>query len=130
MSPTYGWHRKLQFRIAQMLEARLPEGEGVIELAVHTRAGTKVPDAAWCSPAVWAQHRDALGASVAPEICVEVRSPSTTDAEMAAKRALYFEAGAEEVWICDADGTMHVYDASGELDTSRCAPNFPARVEL
>ena len=40
----------------------------------------------------------------APEICVEVLSPSNSKPEMEEKRALYFEAGAQEVWICGLDG--------------------------
>jgi Uma2 family endonuclease len=75
-------------------------------------------------------HDEAAAAPIAPEICVEVRSPSNTDAEMDAKRALYFEAGAEEVWICDEDGAMRFYDADGEMDASHRAPAFPAHVEL
>ena len=45
----------------------------------------------------------------APEICVEVLSPTNSLAEMNEKRALYFEAGAHEVWICGLDGKMEFY---------------------
>mgnify|MGYP001313879954 CR=1 FL=1 len=37
----------------------------------------------------------------APEICLEILSPSNSIVEMEMKRALYFEAGAREVWECD-----------------------------
>jgi hypothetical protein len=84
----------------------------------------------WGSSGRVVPHDESSAPPIAPEICVEVRSPSTTDEEMAEKRALYFEAGADEVWICDADGTMHVFDAEGEMKASRRAPGFPARVEL
>jgi Uma2 family endonuclease len=108
----------------------LPEGKSAPETPVQTSDGVKVPDVTWTSPPRAAQFGEASAAPFAPEICVEVRSRSNTDAEMAEKRALYFEAGAEEVWVCDEDGTMHFYDAEGEMTASRRAPDFPARVEL
>jgi Uma2 family endonuclease len=37
----------------------------------------------------------------APEVVVEVISPSNTPAEMLYKRHLYFEAGAEQFWMAD-----------------------------
>jgi Uma2 family endonuclease len=60
----------------------------------------------------------------APEVCVEVLSPSNSEPEMNEKRALYFEAGAHEVWICRRDGKMEFYtpDLAG---SSRLCPLFP-----
>ena len=49
-----------------------------------------------------------------PEICVEVRSPSDTDAEMAHKSGLYLEAGAVEEWIVAEQGAWQVFGAQGE----------------
>jgi len=51
---------------------------------------------------------------IAPEICVEVISPRNSPEEMAEKRALYFAAGADEVWFAvsmDAVGP-HVSSSS------------------
>ena len=62
--------------------------------------------------------------TLAPEICVEVMSPRNSMAEMQEKRALYLEAGAEEVWIVEEDGTVRFY-ADEERDTSHLAPDFP-----
>ncbi|MCG3199189.1 MAG: Uma2 family endonuclease [Candidatus Omnitrophica bacterium] len=39
----------------------------------------------------------------APEIAVEVLSPSNTPAEIAHKTALYLQAGSEQVWIVDPE---------------------------
>jgi len=129
MSPTYAWHGKFAFRIARRLEELLPEGESSVETAIRTAKGTKVADAIWCTAERWAEIRDAYDAPVAPEICVEIRSASNTDEEMAEKRALYFEAGAEEVWICDADGRLAFYDPDGAREVSRRAPSFPSRID-
>ena len=70
-------------------------------------------------------------AEVAPEICVEILSPSNTAGEMTAKRRLYFEAGALEVWICSVDGKMEFYAKSnpdGASDASTLCSGFPSRM--
>jgi hypothetical protein len=41
---------------------------------------------------------------LAPEICVDVLSPRNTQAEMREKTGLYFDAGAQEVWLCSVSG--------------------------
>lgn len=129
MSPTYAWHGKFAFRIAQRLEELLPEGESSVETAIRTTKGTKVADAIWCTSERWEQIKDAYDVPIAPEICVEVRSPTNTDAEIDEKRQLYLEAGAEEVWVCDAEGRMQFYDEDGEQDASGRAPSFPQQIE-
>jgi Uma2 family endonuclease len=67
----------------------------------------------------------------APEICVEILSPSNTAAEVDQKRAVYFDAGAAEVWIWNLDGSISFFVAPGQHQTSasvRC-PAFPDRVD-
>ena len=68
----------------------------------------------------------------APDICVEVLSPSNTEAEIEEKTALYFDAGAQEVWICGRSGAMKFLDrdASRPLKVSQLCPAFPRKVEL
>jgi len=129
MSPTYAWHGKFAFRIAQRLEETLPEGESSVETAIQTAKGTKVADAIWCTAERWAEIKDAYDVPVAPEICVEVRSPTNTDAEIDEKRQLYLDAGAEEVWVCDEKGQIIFYDADGEREASQRASSFPSRIE-
>ena len=52
----------------------------------------------------------------APEICVEILSPSNTLAEMDEKKELYFARGCKEFWVCDSEGTMKFYKNTGELE--------------
>jgi Uma2 family endonuclease len=66
-----------------------------------------------------ARHGDVTPFPQAPEICVEVRSPSNTDAEMAFKTRLFLQAGAVEVWIVADSGGWQVFDAQGEQAASR-----------
>jgi len=130
MSPTYAWHGRFAYKIAQTLEERRSDGVASVETAIRTTKGTKVADAVWCTADRWAQIKEADDAPVAPEICVEVRSPTNTDAEMAEKRSLYLEAGAEEVWICDSEGRLTFFDAEGERSASARVPDVPDPVDV
>ena len=95
----------------------------------QTRKGTKVADVIWCSPQTWEHIKEEVDASVAPEICVEVMSSSNTKKEMRQKRTLYFEQGAQEVWICDEEGVLSFFTPQGEVLYSLLAPKFPAQIK-
>ena len=68
-------------------------------------------------------------ASIAPEICIEVKSTSNTIEEMLEKTALYFAAGAEEVWIGDKDGKLHFYNNQDQTEYSKRVPDFPNQIQ-
>lgn len=86
-----------------------------------------MPDVAWASP----ERRQPVIYVLSPEICVEVLSSYNDQEEMDEKSALYFEAGAREVWLCAEDGRMTFYGPDGLLpDGSLFCPAFPARVEV
>jgi Uma2 family endonuclease len=63
----------------------------------------------------------------APEICIEVLSPSNTAGEMAEKCAIYFEAGAQEVWLCGLDGKIVFYTPEPSAQSAFCS-EFPGQV--
>jgi len=118
MSPASNRHALRQARIAQVLGLQLPTGDALVECSVLTADGVRVPDVAWASAAFMARHGEITPFPAAPEICVEVRSPSNTDAEMEHKTALFLQAGATEVWIVSEDGDWQVFDAGGERQDS------------
>lgn len=129
MSPTRLKHGDFQYSIARLLETHLSErGKIITECAIRTADGTRVADVGWFSQKRWTQVADAYDAPIAPEICIEVLSPGNTVEEMAMKRALYLEAGAQEVWICDIASTMHFFDADGQRTASALAPTFPHHI--
>ena len=76
---------------------------------------------------------------VAPDLAVEVLSPSNTEGEMNRKRREYFQAGARLVWILDPPtATVQVYTgpddcvrvtAGDELDGADVLPGFRLRVQ-
>lgn len=126
LSPARSRHGQYQFEIGVLLKRFRPSGRIVVECPIQTSAGVRVPDVAWTS----LERLQPVIYTLAPEICVEVLSPYNDNEEMAEKRALYFEAGALECWVCAEDGAMSFHGPSGVLAASLFCPGFPARVEL
>ena len=117
MSPATNRHSYWQFRIGVMLERALG-GEALVECSILTSKGVKVADVVWCSPAFLARHSYETPYPKAPELCIEVTSPSNTTDELATKTRLYLEAGAVEVWIVREDGTVELYGPEGRREQS------------
>jgi len=61
----------------------------------------------------------------APEICIEILSLDNTGKEIREKPAIYFEAGAHEVWICDLEGKMRFLSQNADLSASTLFPELP-----
>ena len=112
MSPATNRHSYWRFRIGVLLERTLG-GEALVECSILTSKGVKVADVVWCSPAFLARHGYETPYTQAPELCVEVISPSNTADELANKTQLYLEAGAVEAWIVREDGTVELYGPEG-----------------
>ena len=125
-------HGSFQLEIGYLLRTLLPEGRVLTECPISTADGVKAADVAWASPERMAD----LGAKAcfprAPEICVEVMSPSNTEEELHEKMALYFDAGAREVWLCAKGGAMSFFTVGGgqPMRGSKVCPQFPKQVKL
>jgi Uma2 family endonuclease len=133
MFPVPGFsHGSFQFEIAFRMKAMLPNGRAVTECPISTADGVKAADVAWISKTRLEAIGEQICLTMAPEICVEVLSPDNTRREMAEKKALYFAAGAEEVWFCDKTGKMTFHCASnseGDAASIKC-PAFPRQITL
>jgi Uma2 family endonuclease len=97
MSPATPYHGKLQARMARKLGAL--GGEVFTEPPIATSAGLLVPDVAWASPEFLSPQDEGKPFTHAPELCVEVASPSNSRKELSEKVAAYLAAGAVEAWI-------------------------------
>ena len=130
-SPASGGHSSRQSSILVMLQNRLG-GRSLAECPVSTINGVRAVDVGWYSEARYRAVRGQLVFDIAPEICVEVISPSNTISELQEKKQLYFEAGANEVWLCNLDGSME-YFASTSPDVSSLRsdyfPEFPGQID-
>ena len=130
LSPHKTYHSNFQGCLIRLLIEHLPRGNASPEYPIATSGGVKVCDVVWLSAERAAEvPEDAEASPVAPEICVEVLSGSNTQSEMEDKRRLYFEAGAEEVWIVSTKGAIAFYDAGGALPASKRAKTFPGHIE-
>lgn len=130
MSPVFSGHSFYQSEFVERFAEHLPEGRTAVELAIRTPKGTKVADVAWLSPPRAEQAKGQFDSPLAPEICVEVLSPTNTEREIDEKKQLYFASGAEEVWTCDDEGRVRFFDADGRRERSRLALDFPTRIEI
>ena len=129
MMPPPGFdHSAHQSEIAIQLHALMRGGKVLTECAVSTSDGVKGVDVVWISTARIAEARRKNVLVRAPEICVEVISPSNTRDEIAEKKQLYFTAGADEVWLCDARGRMTFFSQAAQdkaRAVSALCPKFP-----
>jgi Uma2 family endonuclease len=125
-------HGNFQSEIAHILRTSLPAGRVVTECPLSTSDGVKAIDVAWLAPGRAQELRSATCLVYAPEVCVEVLSASNTSAEISEKIALYFEAGAREVWTCGEDGAMEFhFPTPPEIrPVSAICPGFPSTIEF
>ena len=126
MSPPSVPHARHQTAVATQLAQQLGDGVTMTECPVLTDIGVRVPDVVWASRSFMDRHRGASPLPRAPEICVEVISPSNVEAEILEKTRAYLAAGALEVWRVAETGAVRIIDASGEQPRSR----FPVVVVL
>ena len=125
-------HGSYQTLIAHLLITFMRNGRVLTECPISTADGVKAADVAWASPSCMRKLGNRVCFPEAPEICVEVLSPSNTQAEIQEKTALYFDAGAKEVWICADSGQMKFLGPTARQAMPRSAlcPQFPAQVQL
>jgi Uma2 family endonuclease len=127
MPPAAGEHSYRQGEIAFCLR-KLLGGLALPECPVSTIDGVRAADVGWYSEERFERVRGQIAFEIAPEICVEVLSPDNTGPEMVAKRNLYLEAGAVEVWLCELDGRMRFFNHDGEIGASTLCAGFPATI--
>ena len=130
MSPASNKHGIYQAKIVALLSRLMQTGTVIAECSVETSEGTKVADVAWASTLFIQNNKDMTPFVEAPELCVEILSPSNTIAEMDEKKELYFARGCKEFWVCDSAGTMKFYKNTGEMEHSLIFSEFPYLVEI
>jgi Uma2 family endonuclease len=123
-------HSDRSWMIAEHL-VKFLGGKGRTKYAIATIDGVRMADAVWMSESTYRQGKGKPALTQAPEICVEVISPSNTETEMQHKRNLYFDAGAKECWICDLEGRMIYYtaaDPNTPKTHSELCSDFPGKI--
>ena len=124
--PHTAHHADQQGDLMALLGQHAPNGLIRPEFPICTDSGTKMPDVVWITEARRDKMRETGDPpTLAPEICIEVMSDANDWDEMHEKRALYREAGAEEVWIVDRDEQIRFF-RDEEIDQSDLLPEFPS----
>lgn len=118
MSPASNRRGHLQSLVSAEIQRQLRRGVVLTEASILTIIGVRVPDVVWCSPEFFQRHGYETPYLRAPELCIEIVSPSNTPAELEEKSRAYFQAGATEVWHVLESGAVRYFGADGELAAS------------
>ena len=126
MSPASNRHGRLQAELSFQLRQQLSGGTVISECSLFTTIGIRVADVVWASAEFMAGYGEITPYMHAPEICVEIASPSNPRGEIEEKTRAYLEAGAREVWIVAEDASIRYFTAAGEQTKT----SFPVVIQL
>ena len=116
--PAAPYHGRLQIKLADKLASL--GGERTAEAPIATPLGLFVADLAWSRQKSPPGAEDVNPLMAAPELCIEIVSPSNSRQELREKTAAYLAAGAEEVWIVyPRSKRVEVHGRQGLLEHSR-----------
>jgi len=121
-------HHVIQARLRDYLKALAPPAS-FVEYEVAFRAlpeyEFRVADVAWISPERWGTADMEDNIRGAPDLVIEILSPSNSAAEMYDKEQLCLENGAKEFWVVDPrrrqvkvstpDGTTRTWRSGQEI---------------
>ena len=130
MTPMGAHHCGLMNKVETELRRMTPDNIVLTSCAIQTSDNVKVADVVWLSPDRHMRVKNDDVYNVAPEICIEIKSPDNTMDEMIFKKELYLERGAVEFWLCDDNGVLTFFGTTGKLAKSQLVPKFPAKIEV
>jgi Uma2 family endonuclease len=119
MTPASNNHGLRQSDLVIRIHNKKQSGRIITECSIQTAEGVKVADVAWLSDEFIEEHGFKTPYNVAPEICVEVISPSNSKPQMRQKIDLYLNQGAKEVWLCNQKGEISYFSKDGEMRMSK-----------
>ncbi len=122
-------HIRIQKRLERLLEPLAGEaGTVIMELSFRPlpEHELRVADVAYVSRDRWEQGNPEDNLAGAPELVIEVLSPSNTAAEIYDKEKICLENGAQEFWVVDPDGRqVKVSTPDGRTLTYRSGQEIP-----
>ncbi|HLC17161.1 MAG TPA: Uma2 family endonuclease [Thermodesulfovibrionia bacterium] len=130
MSPASNKHGYLQSELVGFLRQHKRGGKVITECSIDTLQGVKVADVVWGSEDFMRNNGLETPYQQAPEVCIEIVSPSNTEREIKEKINLYLSKGALEVWVCEESGHVLLYGYKGEIESSRFFPEVPKVIEI
>jgi Uma2 family endonuclease len=112
VSPPTIRHAFIQGFLTRELARQRPDGTTLPECTVETDIGMRVPDLVWVSRELMERHRGEKQFRVAPDLCVEVLSPTNTRIQMV-------------VWIVDENGVPEIHTSDGRVSASTLGFELP-----
>ncbi len=110
-------HYLLQTRLRDLLHEVMPTGGFVgyeFAFRIFPEFDLRVADVAYVSPERWSQADPEDNLRGAPELVIEILSPSNTEAEMYEKEQLCLAYGGLEFWVVDPEKhTIRIAQANG-----------------
>jgi len=114
MSPASNRHGLLQAALVLELGRTMPGGRPITECSILTSIGIRVSDVVWASADFMSSYGEIAPYQRAPEICIQILSPSNVGAEIDEKTRAYLAAGALEVWLVTEAGSIRFLGPEGE----------------
>jgi Uma2 family endonuclease len=120
-------HIFVQKRLQNLLDSASAKGSAFVEVGLRllNEFEYRIADVAWSPQEHWGRMDPAGQFMGAPELVVEVLSPSNTASEMLDKKQLCLENGATEFWAVDMvrrqvevstrEGRVHTYRAGQQI---------------
>ncbi len=124
MSPASNWQGMMKNKVGRLIEVNRQDGVIITECSILTSEGVRVADVVWASDLFIAEFGFKTPYPKAPEICVEIKSPANSKAEMEEKVRLYLEKGASEVWIVSEKSKVIYFTHTGQIKASKIVKNF------
>ncbi len=124
MSPDSNRHGMIQSEVGFEIRRRKRAGKIINECSIETSDGVKVADVAWASDKFIEEYGETTPYPKAPEICVEVVSPSNSKMEIEYKTELYLAKGALEVWVVSNKREISFYTHTGKIKNSKLVPKI------
>jgi Uma2 family endonuclease len=112
MSPASNQHGAVKSDLVAELRRRRG-GRVISGCSIQTEDGVRVADVAWISNKRLNEIGWVTPFPMAPELCVEILSPSNSWAEMHVKAGHYLQAGAQEVWVVTLEDKRTVIKPEG-----------------
>ncbi len=122
-------HQATTSEVAYQLAAQLGP-RALTEASVLTDRGVRVPDVVWMTPERWAECKDQTPLQLAPDVCVEVLSPSNTREELAMKVGAYLRGGAREAIVVGLKGEVEFFGPEGKREASALGIRLALPAEL
>lgn len=124
MSPASNKQGIIQFDIGRKMDQKKRTGTIITEFSVETSGGVKVVDVTWASDECMAEYGEVTPSPKAPEISVEVVSPSNSKLEKEHKVELYLAKGALEVRVVNHKKDISFYSHTGKIKNSKLVPKL------